>query len=117
MKRYAKSHEYISVEGDVGTMGISSAAADDLGDLVNIDLPKVGTEVTQGKAFCTIESVKAVQDIYAPVSGKVTAINEAILKDNTLVTKDSEGKGWLVKIQLSNPAELNKLFDADQPIG
>jgi len=107
-RKYTKEHEWITADG---TIGITHHAQDSLGDIVFVELPKVGAEITAGKTFGTVESVKAVSDLYAPVSGTVTATNEALATDPEQVNKDAHG-AWMVKINLKNPAELNALLSA-----
>jgi glycine cleavage system H protein len=110
--RYTKDHEWIKVSGDTGTGGITDYAQHELGDVVFVELPPVGTKITAGKTFGTIESVKAVSEIYAPVSGEVVETNTALTKSPEIVNSDPHGAGWLVKIKLSNPAEVSGLMDA-----
>lgn len=107
-RRYTKEHEWITADG---TIGITDHAQDSLGDIVFVELPKVGTEVTTGKAFGTVESVKAVSDLFAPVSGTVTAVNEALATAPEQVNKDAHG-AWMVKIKVKDPAEMNVLLSA-----
>jgi glycine cleavage system H protein len=111
--KYSQTHEWARIEGDIVTAGITDFAAQQLSDLVYLDLPKVGTQVKQGEPFGEVESVKAVSDINAPVSGEVTEINEKAASNLNLVTTASMTDGWLVKIKMTNPAELNKLVSAD----
>jgi glycine cleavage system H protein len=110
--KYTKDHEWISVDGDIGTVGITDHAQGELGDVVFVELPAVGATVSQHKSFGTIEAVKAVSDLYAPASGSVTQTNGDLAKTPDLVNKDPYGKGWMVKIRLSNPAELGSLLNA-----
>ncbi|HUS05010.1 MAG TPA: glycine cleavage system protein GcvH [Bryobacteraceae bacterium] len=110
--RYTKEHEWVSVEGDVGTVGITDHAQHELGDIVYVDLPKVGSAITQGKALGSVESVKAVSDIYSPVSGEVVAINELLATSPEKLNEDPHGGAWLVKIRLSTPGEINGLLPA-----
>jgi len=107
-RKYTKEHEWITADG---TIGITNHAQDSLGDIVFVELPKVGTEITVGKAFGTVESVKAVSDLFAPVSGTVTAVNEALATAPEQVNKDAHG-AWMVKIKVKNPAEMNALLSA-----
>ena len=108
--RYTKEHEWVRVDGDIGTVGITDHAQQELGDIVYVDLPKTGTHVTQGGTLGSVESVKAVSDVYAPVSGEVTAINTALADAPEKLNADPHGEAWLVKIRLSAPAELDKLM-------
>jgi len=110
--KYTKDHEWISVDGDIGTVGITDHAQGELGDVVFVELPALGTSVSQHKSFGAIEAVKAVSDLYAPASGSVTEVNSELAKTPDLVNKDPYGKGWMVKIRLSNPAELGSLLNA-----
>ncbi len=107
-RKYTKEHEWITSDG---TVGITHHAQDSLGDIVFVDLPKVGAEVTVGKAFGTVESVKAVSDIYAPASGTVAAVNGALATAPEQVNKDAHGS-WLIKLKLKDPSELNALLSA-----
>ena len=110
--RYAASHEWIKVEGDTGTVGISDHAQEELSDVVYVDLPKVGATFTAGSVAAVIESVKAASDIYAPVSGEVTAVNAELVKHPELVNSDPYGAAWLFKLKLSKPEEVSALKDA-----
>lgn len=109
--RYTREHEWISVEGSIGTVGITDYAQNSLGDIVYVDAPKVGDSVTAGATFGSVESVKAVSDLYSPVSGKVTAVNEALKTEPDKINQDAHGT-WIIKVELSDPAELEKLLDA-----
>lgn len=111
--KYTKDHEWIRVEGNIGTIGITDHAQSELGDVVFVDIPEDISEITNGKAFGTIEAVKTVADIYAPVSGKVVEINFAINENPEIVNKDPYGEGWLIKIELANPDELSDLLDVN----
>jgi glycine cleavage system H protein len=110
--RYTKEHEWVRVEGGTGTVGITDHAQEQLGDIVYADLPKAGTRVEQGKTMGSVESVKAVSDIYAPVSGEVTEINQTLADAPEKLNEDPHGEAWLVKIRLSAPAEIEKLMSA-----
>jgi len=109
--RYADSHEYARVEGDLVRVGISAYAVDQLGDIVFVDLPAVGAAVSQGTGFGTVESVKAVEDLVAPVSGVVEARNEAVLDSPEQLQSDPYGEGWLLQVRAADPAELEALMD------
>jgi glycine cleavage system H protein len=111
--KYTKEHEWIRVEGNIGTVGITDFAQSELGDIVFIDLKKDLTEVKQGEVFGTIEAVKTVSDLYAPVSGKIIEFNSNLESQAEVVNKDPYGEGWMIKIEISNPAELNNLLDAN----
>ena len=110
--RYTKEHEWIKVSGNAGTIGITDYAQHELGDVVFAELPAVGTKITTGEVFGTIESVKAVSEIYAPVSGEVIEANAALSKTPEIVNTDPHGVAWLIKITLSNPGEVSGLMDA-----
>ena len=111
-RKYAESHEWVKMEGDLAVIGISDYAQDQLGDVVFVELPAVGTTVEAGKAFGVVESVKAASDLYAPINGKVEAINEQLASAPETVNKDALGSGWFIKVRPSNPADVNKLLDA-----
>jgi glycine cleavage system H protein len=112
--RYTKEHEWIKVEGDAATVGITAHAQDQLGDVVFVELPKVGAKLQSAQSFGTVESVKAVSDIYAPVSGEVTEINEALVDTPEKLNEDPHGQGWLIRLKLSDKMELSKLMTAEQ---
>lgn len=103
---YTKEHEWVSVEGETGTIGITHHAQSELGDIVYVDLPKIGSTVAQHTTFGSVESVKAVSDIYSPVSGEVVAINDTLSSAPEKLNADPHGDAWLIKVKLSNPAEL-----------
>ena len=109
--KYSQEHEWISVEGDVGTIGITSYAQEQLGDVVFVELPKAGRKVTKGDACAVVESVKAASDIYAPVSGEVTEANAALAETPGDVNAEPMGKGWFFKLKLSDKSELDGLMD------
>lgn len=111
--RFAESHEWASVEGDICTVGISKFAVEQLTDVVFVELPKVGKAFGVKDAFGQIESVKSVNDLYAPVAGEIIAKNEALEKDPSIVSVDPYGKGWMVKIKMSSKADLDKLLTPD----
>ena len=108
--RYAKTHEWASLEGDVCTVGITQFAVDQLGDITLVDLPKEGDLVTKGQRFGTIESVKSVSDLYAPVSGKVVAINAALKDKPELVNSEPYAEGWMIELDATESAELDELL-------
>jgi glycine cleavage system H protein len=110
--RYAASHEWIKVEGDLGTVGISDHAQSELSDVVFVDLPKVGAKIAAGAVGAVVESVKAASDIFSPASGEVVEVNGDLVKRPELVNTDPFGAAWLYKLKLSAPAELNALKDA-----
>lgn len=109
--RYAKDHEWLRVEGDVATMGISQYAQEQLGDIVYVELPKVGRKVKAAEQIATVESVKAASEVYAPVSGEIAATNDKLAGDPTLVNSAPLGDGWFVKIKLADKGELAGLMD------
>jgi glycine cleavage system H protein len=111
--RYTKEHEWVLVEGDTGTIGITDHAQEELGDIVYVDLPKVGARVERGKSLGSVESVKAVSDIYSPAGGEVTAVNESLADAPETLNSDPHGAGWLVKLRLSAPAEVLELLTAE----
>ncbi len=111
--KYTEEHEWVLVEDDIVTVGITDFAQDALGDVVFVELPEVGTQVEAGKPFGVVESVKAVSDIYAPVTGEVVEVNEELPDTPELVNTSPYEDGWMVKIRLSDPAELDNLLEAD----
>jgi glycine cleavage system H protein len=110
---YTKSHEWVRIEGDTATVGITDYAQSELGDIVLVDLPEAGRVVGQDESFATIESVKSVSDIYAPLAGEVTATNDNLGAQSELVNSDPYGAGWLVKIRLSDPSQAGSLMTPD----
>ena len=110
---YTKEHEWVRVEGDMGVVGITDHAQKELGDIVYVDLPKIGAVVDQGKTLGSVESVKAVSDIYAPISGEVVEVNELLSTAPEKLNADPHGSAWLVKIKLSAPNETKELLSAD----
>jgi glycine cleavage system H protein len=111
--KYTKEHEWVLIDGDTGTVGVTDYAQGELGDVVFVELPAAGRTLAQHESFGTIEAVKAVSDLYAPVSGTVTEVNAALGSAAELVNKDPYGKGWMVKIRLANPAEVTGLLTAE----
>jgi glycine cleavage system H protein len=109
--RFTKDHEWIRVDGDVGTVGISDYAQSQLGDVVFVELPEVGREVAQGGEAAVVESVKAASEVYAPASGSVTEVNSALTDNPALVNQDALGAGWFLKLKLKDKAELAGLMD------
>ncbi len=109
--KYTREHEWISVAGSIGTIGITDYAQNSLGDIVYVDAPKVGDQVAANKTFGSVESVKAVSDLFSPVSGKVTEVNEALKTEPDKINADPHGT-WIIKVELSNPAEVGGLLDA-----
>lgn len=109
--RYARTHEWVR-EGDPATIGISQFAQDELGDLVFVDLPNVGRTLGAGESFGSVESVKTVSDLYAPVAGEVVEVNAAVVEKPELVNSDPYGEGWLIRLRLSDPSAVDALLDA-----
>ena len=116
-RRYLESHEWVHPDGDTARVGISDFAQDELGDVVFVELPAVGDEVSQHEEFGVIESIKAVSDLYAPVSGTVTAVNDALEQEPELVNESPYGEGWLFELELADEAELDALLGADEYAG
>ena len=109
--KYSKDHEWVRIEGDVGTVGISDYAQEQLGDVVYVELPEVGRAVAQNEEAAVVESVKAASEVYAPVSGEVVEVNQALEDDPSLVNGDPTGEGWFLRLRLSAPGELDGLMD------
>ena len=112
-KKYTKEHEWVEINGDIATVGITNHAQESLGDIVFIDLPKVGKEVKSNDEICVIESVKAASDIYAPIDGEVVEINNSLSDDASLVNQDPENDGWIFKMKISNSDQFNSLMTLD----
>ncbi len=108
---YTKEHEWILVEGNIGTIGISDYAQEQLGDMVYIELPEVGKEIAQSEQVAVVESVKAASEIYAPAGGTVTEVNERLADEPGTVNEDATGEGWFIKLKLSDPGEVEELMD------
>lgn len=113
MRLYSKDHEWIDVDGANATVGITSYAQEQLGDIVFVDLPATGAAIKSGKEAAVVESVKAASDVYAPVSGVITETNQSLVDDPSLANSAPEGDGWFFRLTLSDPAELEGLMDAD----
>ncbi len=111
MERFSKDHEWVRVDGDVATVGITVHAQEQLGDVVFVEVPAVGRKVKLGEACAVVESVKAASDVYAPVSGEVVEANAAVTDAPALVNEDAEGKAWFFKVRLANKSELDALMD------
>jgi glycine cleavage system H protein len=111
-RRYTKDHEWVRVEGDIATVGITPFAAGELGDVVFVELPAAGRSVAQAAAFGVVESVKAVSDLFAPVAGEVLETNDALGGNPELVNADPLGDGWMIRLRMSEPAQLDELLDA-----
>jgi glycine cleavage system H protein len=112
--KYTKEHEWVRAEDGTGTIGITDHAQHELGDIVFVDLPKVGAKLTKGESLGSVESVKAVSDIYAPVSGEVTEVNELLASKPEKLNQDPHGEAWLVKVKLSSPDEVNGLLPVSE---
>jgi glycine cleavage system H protein len=110
--RYTKDHEWVRIEGDEATVGITAYAADQLGDIVFVELPEAGRSLTQFAAFGVVESVKAVSDLFAPLTGDVSTTNDALTGSPELVNSDPYGEGWMLRLKLTAPGELDELLDA-----
>lgn len=110
--RYTKDHEWIRVEGAMGTIGITDYAQRELGDVVFVELPKVGAQLKAGESFGTIESVKAVSELFSPASGEVAEVNAALADSPEKINQDPHGSAWLVKIRLADPKEISGLMDS-----
>ena len=110
--KYTKEHEWVAVNGNVGTVGITHYAQSELGDIVYVELPAAGSPVMAGEEFGTVESVKAVSEIFAPVSGEVLEVNTALAKNPETINKDPYGEGWLMKLKLADPKEISSLMSA-----
>lgn len=110
--RYSKEHEWVRVDGSTATIGITSFAADELGDIVFVELPESGASLSQFATFGVVESVKAVSDLYAPISGTVTEVNAALRDQPELLNTDAFGAGWIARVELADPTELDALMDA-----
>lgn len=111
--RYTKDHEWVRLDGDEATVGITQYAADQLGDIVFVELPDPGKALEGTKAFGVVESVKAVSDLFAPIAGEVVAINEALGTEPELVNSDPYGDGWMIRLRLTDPSGVDDLLDAD----
>ena len=108
---FTKDHEYVRLEGAVATVGISDYAQQQLGDVVFVELPKVGAKFDKGAAAAVVESVKAASDIYSPASGEVVAVNDPVQKETNLINQDAQGRGWLFQLKLTDPSEVDGLMD------
>lgn len=111
--RYTRDHEWVRVDGDEVTVGITQYAADQLGDIVFVELPEVGRGLEEAKPFGVVESVKAVSDLFAPLAGEVTAINDALAADPELVNSDPYGTGWMIRLRIADQADLDDLLDGE----
>jgi glycine cleavage system H protein len=111
---YSKNDEWIKVENDIGTIGITDYAQDQLGDIVYVEEIKKGTNLNKGDVISTVESVKAVSDVYSPISGEIIEVNQDIIEDPSIINKDPFGKGWFAKIKIDKPEELDELMSASE---
>ena len=109
--RFTKDHEFVRVDGAVATVGISDYAQQQLGDVVFVELPAIGTKFAKGAAAAVVESVKAASDIFSPVGGEVVAINDAVQATTSLINEDAQGRGWLFQLKLGDPSEVDGLMD------
>lgn len=112
--RYSREHEWVLVEGDTAIVGISDYAQNEQGDVVYVEFPEVGEKISKDDPFGAVESVKAVSDLYAPVSGSVTEVNDALNDTPELINEDPYGDGWIIKVKMSDPSELDDLMTADE---
>jgi glycine cleavage system H protein len=110
--KYTKEHEWVRIDGSFGFVGITDFAQSELGDIVFVDLPQVGASMTKGSTFGTIEAVKAVSDLYAPVSGEVVEVNTTVADTPEVVNKDPYGEGWMLKVKIKDAADVSQLLDA-----
>ncbi|MDX9909890.1 MAG: glycine cleavage system protein GcvH [Bacteroidales bacterium] len=111
--KYTEDHEWIRVEGEIATVGVTDYAQGELGDVVFIEIETEGEELNKGDTFGTVEAVKTVSDLFMPIGGEVIEVNAALVDEPELVNKDAYGKGWMIKIKMSNPSELDELLSAD----
>lgn len=112
-KRFTKDHEWVTLDGDIATVGITDHAQEQLGDLVHVELPDLERAVAEGEACAVIESVKAASDVYSPLGGKIVEVNETIVEDPSIVNSDAEGEGWFFRIELDDPESFDALMDQD----
>lgn len=112
-KRFTKEHEWVVLDGDIATVGITDHAQEQLGELVFVELPEVEREVVAGEACAVVESVKAASDVYSPLAGRVVEINETIVEDPSIVNSDAEGEGWFFRLEIDDPAAFEELMDQD----
>jgi glycine cleavage system H protein len=112
-KRYTKEHEWLVLDGDIATIGITDHAQEQLGDLVHVELPELEREVAEGETVAVVESVKAASDVFSPLAGKIVEINETIVEDPSIVNSDAEGEGWFFRMELDDPDTFEALMDQD----
>ena len=113
-KKYTQEHEWVQIDGEIATVGVTNHAQESLGDIVFIDLPVIGKKVKAKEEICVIESVKAASDIYTPIDGEVIEVNDNLSNDASLVNQDAENEGWIFKIKVSNPNQYESLMSLDQ---
>lgn len=113
MTKFSETHEWVAVDGDMATVGITDYAQRELGDIVYAELPKIGQELSAGREACVLESTKAAADVYSPISGVVIAVNERLATEVELINREAENSGWLFKLRIKNPAEFKTLLDKD----
>jgi glycine cleavage system H protein len=111
--KYSKDHEWVAIDGDIGTVGITAHAQEQLGELVYVEVPEVGASLDQGDEACVVESVKAASEVYAPCSGEIVEVNESLADAPTTVNDDAEGDGWLFKIKIADMSELDEMMDEE----
>jgi glycine cleavage system H protein len=111
MKKYTTEHEWLSVDGDIATVGITEHAQQQLGDVVFVDLPSIGKKVEQGKDAAVVESVKAASDVYAPISGEIVDVNQKLVDNPAMVNEEAEGAAWFMKIRIADPSQLDGMMD------
>lgn len=112
--RYSKEHEWVRLEGSIATVGITDYAQDSLGDVVYLELPSEGASVTKDEPFGVVESVKAVSDLFSPVSGKVTEVNDALVDSPEVINEEPYGDAWMIKVEVTNPEEIKELLSAEE---
>lgn len=113
-RKYTKEHEWVKVDNNIATVGITDYAQGELGDIIFVELPKVGTKVTQMSPFGVIEAVKAVSELFAPITGEVLEVNSQLEKDATIINKEPYGEGWIIKVKLNDLKQLNSLLTPEQ---
>lgn len=113
-RKYTKDHEWVAVEGDTATIGVTQYAQEQLGDIVYVELPQVGQEFSKGDTFGVLESVKAVSDCFVPISGKITEVNDVLTESPEIVNEDAHGEGWMIRMEMTNPSEFDALMNQAQ---
>jgi len=112
--KFSESHEWIKLDGNIGLVGVTDFAQKELGEIVYIELPKVGSEISRGSEVCVLESTKAASDVYSPVSGKVIEVNSKLLECSELINQSAQDSGWIFKVELSNPIEVKELLSLEE---